>query len=311
MKQLLFFITGVLLAGVLPVAAQGIPPVYSQFYLNPYVYNPAYAGSDGYLSLYLAHRRQWVGIEGAPVTSSVSLHSPLSEKTATGFLLSHDEAGILRSTSATGTFAYVLPFGREHNVRMGLSAGLNRQSLDLSEATPEQQVYLANRMGAKNIFLAKFGLNYYYKKLNIGVASNGLLRTPTFQGEASPSGAFAPLHDLVVNAIYYFNLVPGKVAAEPFALYHRFENSRRIEGGMLFYFQDVFWTGASYRNNYGISCMFGMEIMKSVKFAYAYEIGNSAISGFQNSTHELQLAFKLGQEKKYSKQIIRKPRFEL
>lgn len=310
MKQLFLLVTGFFFLHLLPAAAQDAPPVYSQFYLNPYVYNPAYAGSDGYLSLYLAHRRQWMGIEGAPVTSSVSLHTPLTEKIATGFLLSHDKAGILQATSASGTFAYVLPFGREHNLRMGLSAGINNQRLDLSEATQEQLAYLSNRTEVQNHFLAKFGLNYRYKTFNLGIASNSLMRRPSYKGEAPREGALAPWHDMVVNAMYYFPLVPKQIAAEPYAIFHQFENSRRLEGGLLFYFQDVCWAGASYRSDYGLTGMFGMELMKRIRFAYAYELGNSAVNGFTNSTHELQLAIQLGPEKTYSKKVIRKPRYE-
>lgn len=311
MKQLLLIFYGVIFAGLLTAAAQDIPPVYSQFYLNPYVYNPAYAGSDGYLSLYLVHRRQWMGIEGAPVSSSVSLHTPLSEKMATGFHLSHDQAGLLQSTSASGTYAYIIPFGDQHDLRMGISAGVGRQGLDLSEATPDQQAYLANRAASKIHFIAKSGINYHYKNINIGIASNNLLRSPALAGDTPERGLFAPLHDMVVNVVYYFPLVPGKISAEPYAIYHRFENNKRMEGGMLLYYQDLLWTGASYRSEYGLTAMFGMEIMKSIRFAYAYELGNAAISGFMNSTHELQLAIKLGPEKKYIKKVIRKPRFEL
>lgn len=312
MKRLNFylFILGIWLKVSLCLA-QDIPPVYSQFYLNPFVYNPANAGSDGYTSLYLAHRRQWMGIEGAPVTSSLSLHSPLSKTTAAGMLLSLDQTGVLQHMNAAVSFAYVIPLGREHNFRMGLSAGLSRQSMDLSKATPEQMAYLAEHVAEQNNFQARFGINYHYRNLNIGLASNNLSRAPGLSGHPTEKRLIDPLHDLVLNAIYHINLVPKQIQAEPYLIYHRFEESQRAEAGMLFYYKNFIWTGASFRSDYRVTTFFGVNLLNKVKLAYAYELGSAAISGLLHSTHEIQLAIKLGKERTFSKEIIRKPRFEL
>ena len=43
-------------------------PTYSQYMLNPFLINPAAAGSEGTTSVNLTGREQWVGINGAPST---------------------------------------------------------------------------------------------------------------------------------------------------------------------------------------------------------------------------------------------------
>lgn len=288
---------------------QDIPPVYSQFYMNPTVYNPAFAGSDGYTSLYLVHRRQWIGIEGAPLTSTLSMHTPFSRTTAAGMLISHDKAGILQNINAEAQFAYIIPFGDEHNFRMGLAAGMSRLSLDLSEATPEQRAYLANRPANQNHFRAKFGINYHYKKFNIGLSSNSLFQNSPLSGGDAEFG-LAPLQDIVVNAIYYIPLIPDQLHIEPYAIYQRFASFQRSEGGLLFYFKNNFWTGASYRSDYGITGLFGLSLKETIRIAYAYEFGNTAVAGFMIPSHEIQIALKLGKERSFVKEVIRKPRFE-
>ena len=52
-------------------------PQYSMYMFNPLSSNPAYAGSRDALSVTLLGRKQWVGIDGAPETGSLTLHSPL------------------------------------------------------------------------------------------------------------------------------------------------------------------------------------------------------------------------------------------
>lgn len=289
--------------------AQDIPPVYSQFYMNPVMYNPSFAGSDGYTSLYLVHRRQWVGIEGAPTTSSFSLHAPFSQTVAGGLLITHQQAGILQSSSAEGQFAYILPISKEHDFRMGLGVGARQFRVDLTEATPEQQAYLAEYMGSNTQFRAKFGINYHFKGLNIGLSSNSLFQNSLLKTSEKPL-ALAPQEDLILNVIYYLPLVPDQVHLEPYFIHHRLGSFQRNEAGMLFYFKDTFWTGASYRTDYGLTGLFGLTLKNTVKLAYAYEFGSAAVNGFLRSSHELQLAIRLGKEKSFAKQVIRKPRFE-
>lgn len=307
MKKLSLYIFLLFLA-VNIAKAQDIPPVYSQFYMNPTIYNPAFAGSDGYTSLYLTHRRQWIGIEGAPLNSALSLHAPLSRTTAGGVMLSHERMGVLQNITAEGQFAYIVPFGTEHNLRMGLAAGLNQFSMDLSEATPEQRAYLANRTANHRNFQAKFGINYHYKSLNIGISSNSLFQN-SLNG-ADEQLSLSPLQDMVLNAIYYLPVIPHQLHLEPYMIYHRFANYQRIEAGTLFYFKNTFWTGASYRSDYGPTGYFGIRLKESVKFAYAFEAGNSTMGGMRHGSHELLVAIQLGKEKNYNKEVIRKPRFE-
>ncbi|WP_017733545.1 PorP/SprF family type IX secretion system membrane protein [Nafulsella turpanensis] len=290
--------------------AQDIPPVYSQFYMNPALFNPAFVGSDGYSSLYLTHRRQWVGIEGAPVSSTLNFHTPLSRNFAAGVLINHDQTGIYKASMAEAQFAYIIPMGEQHNLRMGLSTGVSKLNMDLSEASPEQKVYLANRYASGQLFRAKFGINYHFKSLNVGFSTNSLFQNSPLQAKPDEFG-FAPLQNMVVNASYYTSLIPEKIHLEPYVLFNRLTDSERIEGGLLFYYMDFIWAGASYRSHYGLTGILGFQAGKVVKMAYAYELGQTGEFGFQLPSHELQINIKLGKNRIYTKEIIRKPRFEM
>ncbi|MGA9589787.1 MAG: type IX secretion system membrane protein PorP/SprF, partial [Salegentibacter sp.] len=52
-------------------------PQFTQYMYNTISINPAYAGSRDGFSLTLLNRNQWVGLEGAPVTQTLSVNSPL------------------------------------------------------------------------------------------------------------------------------------------------------------------------------------------------------------------------------------------
>src|SRR5688572_24064150 len=82
---------------------------FTQFYLNPYLINPSYAGIDGRTSIALTYRKQWATIKGGPVISNFSFHSPLSKRTSLGLSITNDEKGLLSNTGAMLTFGYNIP----------------------------------------------------------------------------------------------------------------------------------------------------------------------------------------------------------
>ena len=99
---------------------------FTKYIFNGLIYNPAYAGSNEHLSAHLIHRRQWLGLEGAPVSSSLSVHSPLKkEKIALGFSLISDKTGPLSATEAAFSYVYRIRL----NERWRLAAGLQGSAM--------------------------------------------------------------------------------------------------------------------------------------------------------------------------------------
>src|SRR5450432_955276 len=55
-------------------------PQYTQYILNNYIINPALSGIENYTDVKLSHRHQWVGLQGAPVTTYLTINMPLGKK---------------------------------------------------------------------------------------------------------------------------------------------------------------------------------------------------------------------------------------
>lgn len=92
---------------------------YTQYMYNPMNVNPAYAGSRDVLSIFGMHRTQWLGLEGAPVTNTISIHTPLKESAfGLGLSIVNDKIGPSDENSISIDVAYrislsnsVLAFG--------------------------------------------------------------------------------------------------------------------------------------------------------------------------------------------------------
>jgi type IX secretion system PorP/SprF family membrane protein len=97
MKKLLYILT----FGLLP--ALGLAQqeaMFTHYMFNTLEVNPAYAGSRDALTITGIHRSQWVGFDGAPVTQTITAHSPIyREELGVGFSLINDRIGPTNTTS--------------------------------------------------------------------------------------------------------------------------------------------------------------------------------------------------------------------
>ena len=51
--------------------------MFTHYMNNMLLVNPAYAGSRDALTVTALHRSQWVDFKGAPLTQTITMHSPL------------------------------------------------------------------------------------------------------------------------------------------------------------------------------------------------------------------------------------------
>ena len=97
---------------------------YTQYMYNMNVLNPAYAGSKGVTSLGLLGRTQWVGVDGAPQTLTLSLHSPIGNQVGLGFSVIHDEIGPVKEDNVYIDFSYTINTSEEGRLAFGLKGGV-------------------------------------------------------------------------------------------------------------------------------------------------------------------------------------------
>ncbi|MCY7361720.1 MAG: PorP/SprF family type IX secretion system membrane protein, partial [Ignavibacteria bacterium] len=105
-------------------------PQFSQYFLNPFVYNPAYAGIENNLSATAHFRTQWLGIEGNPVIENISIHSPVDIiHSGAGIQILNEQVGALRNTAASLSYSYILKtqFGK---LSLGINGGVIQETLD-------------------------------------------------------------------------------------------------------------------------------------------------------------------------------------
>ena len=92
MKKIYYIIQILCLGLVTHIQAQQTPQ-YTQYMYNMSVVNPAYMIDEpGIIQLGSLYRTQWVGLDGAPETSTLSLNTPINNSNVgLGFSLVNDK----------------------------------------------------------------------------------------------------------------------------------------------------------------------------------------------------------------------------
>jgi type IX secretion system PorP/SprF family membrane protein len=284
----------------LPAFAQELP-LNGQIFLNPYYYNPAYAGFEDRPAFYVYRRQQWTGIQGAPVTSGFNFHTIFNEKINFGVHIMTDKRSILSTSRALLTFGYRARFDEFHYLSFGLSGGVGFNSIDLDEIDPNDPAII-DALDNNTFLDGNAGLNYYNKGFNLGISLPKIFKSNTLSSTSFTQGEISPLNDAILMSSYKWQISEDKFALEPFGIYYyNVDMPGQFEVIGLLHFMNAIWIGGSYRQDYGPTALVGINVKDNFKFGYAYEFFSAAPASFNNNTHDLQLALIFGEKKKKGK----------
>jgi type IX secretion system PorP/SprF family membrane protein len=319
MRYFFYLFSNVLLWCGLSASAQNYP-VYNSFYVNPFLYNPAEAATE-FTYVYVTHRQQWMGIEGAPVLSTVSFNTLLDETRAgIGAKVTNYKRGLLTTTDFTATYAYGIPISQKNWFFFGLSGGLISNTIDMAKVSDPDDPAIANYLANNMQPIANFGMLVRTASgLNFGVVLPQLF-TPAFNSESSFSNtAVSPVDNIFVTA-YYKRKVEGKIVSRrkggmrskvktqestaPLEFYVNYKyaatGTNQFEVLGKFNLSQNLWLGASYRMPYGFTGNFGLNFQRFT-FGYSYEPGSQPEPQFSQGTHDIIIGLRLGDQKRYKR----------
>ncbi|WP_290567859.1 PorP/SprF family type IX secretion system membrane protein [Leeuwenhoekiella sp. UBA6783] len=287
-------------------------PQYTQYMYNPLVINPAYAGNRGRTSIMLLHRSQWVGLDGAPRTQNLSVHSPIGlGKVGLGFSIINDALGPARETNFNADFSYTIETGVEGKLSFGLKGTLNLLDLDFSRTNPfNLNDPLLQNIENKLSPNVGVGLFYHDDRFYAGVSAPFLLQTDHFDR----SGANSAASFIAEERIHYYGLagyvfnLGVNTKFKPSTLVKMTSGAPlSVDVNANFLFYDKLTLGASYRWSAALSGLVGFQISDALLVGFAYDrestdLGNAT---YNDGTYEVFLRFELFKE--YNRMVT--PRF--
>lgn len=273
-------------------------PLYTNYLLNNYAYNPAVAGSKPHAVVNLNYRNQWVGFKDAPKTYLVSLHSSVGKlkKVGVGVLINSDNSGLLGKTTGQLTFAYHLKLNSTYKLGFGLSAGMVQYRIKLYDANTADagDELLTGNLLSNNVFDSNAGLYLYSDKLFFGVSGYQFLGNKITWKDSKST-----LTPHIYATIGYKIKASSKLTIEPSALL-KFNNPLPLqpEFSVRGIYKNLFWIGGSYRLNDAASALFGVILKDKITIAYSYDYSISKIRTYTSDTHEISFTYQFIKKKK-------------
>lgn len=303
--KLRLIILGLLLNGLLVNAQQDVQ--YTQYMYNTANINPGYAGSRGVLSALVMHRTQWVGLEGAPVTNTAALHTPLGENSnlGLGFSIINDKLGPSDENTLSVDFSYTIPTSDNYKLAFGVKGTANFFNVDFNKVklfNPNDQL---NRENIDNRFSPNVGAGAYWYSNNtyLGLSIPFMLENSYYDNDVQ----------YVASDRMHLNFIAGHVFDLSYNV--KFKPTvlaKVVNGAPLqvdlsgnFWVNEKFSLGAAYRWSAAVSVMAGFQISDAWLIGYAYDKDTTKLGNFNSGSHEVFLRFELF--KKYDKVVS--PRF--
>jgi type IX secretion system PorP/SprF family membrane protein len=308
----------------LRVSAQQTPQ-YSLYSLNPYAFNPAYAGMESTLVATGAYRQQWSGLKGAPVTQHVNAHLPLyAISSGIGIRIENDVIGAHNSTQAVLSYNYQLQVGRSAIISAGLSAGYLQYVLDGTKLRAPQGTYvdpsfshndqvLPEGKEKVNATLFEAGLYLQAKNLEIGASIQPVYATKLTSG----AGSFGikPIQHAFFYTTYTLRAAEN-LTIKPSILVKTDLVETQAEISAVGKWRENIFAGLSYRG-FGPSSkdaailIAGLKLNDKTTLAYAFDVPLSPLNTVNRGSHELLLRYSLNKQIGVGKlpPVIYNPRF--
>lgn len=307
-------------------------PHYTQYILNNYIINPAVAGIENYTDVKLSHRHQWVGIEGAPVTTYFTIHGPwrksdYERETATtlhspddnprgkaywqeysaaephhglGFTMINDRTGPLNRFAAYGTYSYHIGISERTSIAAGVSAGVQNMTLNAGKLSFGNQFFVDPAVAGSG-YLNRLnpdinaGIWMYSSDYFVGLAAQQIIPAKVKFSEDTVRLTGGRLIPHMFLSAGYRMFLSDDISFLPSTMIRYVKPTPvGFDINAKVQYRDLVWAGGSYRYQEGFAAMLGVNVNNSINVGYSYDIITSRLNTISRGTHEIVVGFLLG-----------------
>ncbi len=283
--------------------------IYSRFDVYEFAVNPAISGRDYYPLLNLSFKKQWFGISQSPYTTGIGGYLRMGTfdfyrtnkmlnksiyknkgRIGLGGLLLNDKNGPLKTANYQASVSYFIPF-KESELSFGLSARLNKYSIDYAMLEPEEMNDPAFLNSQTSSLCPDFDAGVYYHAQNFytGISINDLIKNQKLFIQTDKLKNYRDVFFLsgykFINL--YFDVEPtvylGLIDKDE--IYYNFK--------IKLYYKTYNWISFSYKMN-SIACLSIGTKLRKAYFVYSYEQNISQVAKSNFGTHELMLGLNIG-----------------
>lgn len=273
---------------------------FSQYMFNTYLVNPAIVGTYNYYQIRLNSRFQWIGIDDAPITNSVSVYGPHA-KLPMGFggIFYNDMTGPTLRNGLMGTYSYNFRLNDEMRLSAALSLGFTAYTIDATKfdlgdnfnAEGVVDPALMNYTSKTKVLPdASLGLYLYATFFYVGLSAHQLFMLPTrFYSEAKSRIELKPhIYVMAGYMVYLYDYLELEPAV---LLKYSYPSPFQFEVNLKLTYNNMVWGGLAYRFNDAVAVLAGYKWNNRVLIGYSFDFSYTSLLRYNYGTHELVLGY--------------------
>ncbi|MCB9188727.1 MAG: type IX secretion system membrane protein PorP/SprF [Flavobacteriales bacterium] len=277
-------------------------PVFSMMNTDEFIYNPAYAGANPYLTAHAKQRLQYLGVDYAPNTQMISVESSISGRNfGIGGYFINETNGVLGKMQGMATYAYHIPLADETSLSFGVSVGIHQLRTIAGRMilhNMDDNLLNTQTNQRKSFFNSNAGMLLHGEMYYVGYS---LLNTfNTDYSIYSGSQLDQQFHHHMHYGLKFYSGTDGlitlsgrHVLTKGLPAWHQF--------GVLYDYNERFFGGLQFRWGDAIIGMVGAKIWDELRFYYAYDFGVGGYRSANSGSHELSLIYQFHYDPIYSK----------
>jgi len=294
-RLLISFLCGFIM--IFEIVAQQ-DPQYSQYMFNQMAVNPGYAGSHDAICLTAVHRQQWVGIDGAPITSVFTVNSPFKMFGAShgvGLTVMSDQVGYYTDVSAGLDYAFRFPLG-PGKLGIGVSGMFLNKALAAKWHIPGGDWNLDPSIPNENEsvmgFDMGFGVFYRAENVYLGLSSTHLLEPVLRYAEKKEAKYLLKRHYYATaGCVLPLNNPAWEIA--PSLMAFSDGTASQFTANMNLMYNKKIWGGVGYRLSDAVIAMIGIDLFNGLKVGYAFDYTYTGLSQYFSAggSHEVMVSY--------------------
>ena len=273
-------------------------PMYSQYMFNMLGVNPAYAGSREASSFNFFQRSQWIGLQGAPQTTSFSFdQSILNKRAGWGIQLYDDKIGVEKADGINIMGSTRIQVSENGILSGGLSLGLMNYRIDLMNVTgrftPNDPAFYSNL----NKWTPSLGIGIYYNTDNFyaGVSIPNILKSRLTAFDLIRSGLQKVNQKHIFLTTGFVIPINEDLKLKPSTMIKMVEGAPiEADFNTNVWLRDIIGLGVSYRTGDAVIGMAEIQVNQNLRFGYAYDMTISPLKFYNNGSHEIMIRYEIG-----------------
>jgi len=265
---------------------------FTQYMFNGLIINPAYAGADESLNVTALTRSQWVGVDGAPVTQTLTAHSRVAnDHSGIGLAIMNDKIGIHKNLTINASYSYRLLLSKTSWLSMGIQAGIDSKKSDYASLTANGPSDPNQFQSISNTFF-DFGAGLFFnsRRMQIGFSVPNIM--PGKISLQDTLGAnLNPTHYFLFSR-YRFALNQNVNLEPSFLVKYVAGNPFSYDVNLNMVVQQVFTAGVSYRRSESIDFLCRLKLSRQLSSGFSYDFPVGKIASLRSSgTYEVMVNY--------------------